>query len=469
MIMPRWNRLQTQHVRLDNTREPVGLFKALYSREDWVFLYESLESAEARGRYSFIGGRPLLILEAERETITMRSKGRIQRERGDPLNVLRELTRRKPGLPGVLPFSGGGLGILSWDAVRYMERIPDTNPDTFGMPDVRFMFPSEIMVFDHQMETVDIIQYTDEGDKGRFEQLVETVRHSEPCHEARDPSGFTAIEIQPHIEKGLFCDRVEKARAYIHAGDVFQVVLSQRFSFPLPADPLALYQRLRQTNPSPYMYFLRMNDLNILGSSPEILVTCRSGRAYTRPLAGTRPRGGTPEQDVCFEKELLKDAKERAEHVMLVDLARSDLGRVCVPGSVKTTDLMQVERYAKVMHMVSSVTGRMQNTRDALDLVRAVFPAGTVSGSPKIRAMEIIDELESERRGVYAGAIGYFGWNGDMDMCIAIRALIAKNGRGMIQAGAGIVADSDPETEYNETLSKAKALFDALRGRETAV
>ncbi|MEJ2568250.1 MAG: anthranilate synthase component I family protein, partial [candidate division WOR-3 bacterium] len=324
-----------------------------------------------------------------------------------------------------------------------------------------FMFPSEIILFDHKNDTVDIILYTNNGDNKRIEELTKIIKTSQEVY--YNLSEGNKVEFIGNFTKKEYCDAVEKAKEYINAGDIFQVVPSQRFKAINKKEPINIYKALRLTNPSPYMYYLRFDDLYILGSSPETLIKLEAGGLVTsNPIAGTRRRGKNEEEDKKFAKELLQDEKELAEHVMLVDLARNDIGRVCEYGSIRVSDFMRIEKYAKVMHNISVVNGNLLEDKDAFDLVRATFPAGTVSGAPKIRAMEIIDELEPARRGIYAGALGYFGFAGIMDLCIAIRTIIINKGIIYFQAGGGVVADSVPELEYKETINKMSALKKAI-------
>jgi anthranilate synthase component I len=459
--------LKPAHLRVSLSGTPVGLFETLYRGEAWAFLYESLESPAKRGRYSFIGGRPFMRFQSRGKDIRLITNGTVQNMQGDPFEVLKRFVYSGIRPPGVLPFSGGAVGTVAYDAVRLIETLPEKHRGTASVHDLDFMFPSELVVFDHLENTADVIVYAPEGGSSNAGQIAEKI--ADQVQVPASPSRQFSADIPPiaagslnsGFSKEAFCRAVGKARDYIRAGDAFQVVLSRKMSFPFLADPLATYKRLRATNPSPYMYFLRLGERHVLGSSPEILVKLEGKTVCSRPLAGTRPRGRTEAEDLALEAELVRDEKEMAEHVMLVDLARNDLGRVCEYGSVRPSGLFEVERYSKVMHLVSNVEGKLKQGRDAFDVFRACFPAGTVSGAPKVRAMEIIDELEPEVRGPYAGSIGYFGYSGNMDMCIAIRMLTVENGRAAVQAGAGIVADSDPEKEYAESLNKARAVLAA--------
>jgi anthranilate synthase component 1 len=398
----------------------------------------------------------------------------IQRETvADPLDYVREFRKRYevPAIPGLPRFTGGLVGYFGYDTVRAIEPVLGTclKPDEIGGPDILLMVSDEVVVFDNLTGKLHVVIHVDpQGEhayeKGlrRLDELVGKLHDALPLpgsgvaptelHEADFVSGFT--------QEG-FEAAVERSKEYIAAGDIMQVVLSQRMSVPFRYPPLDLYRALRTLNPSPYMFFIDLGDFHIVGSSPEILVRLEDGKVTVRPIAGTRPRGKTPEEDRALEAELLADPKERAEHLMLIDLGRNDAGRVAKTGSVKVTDKMVIERYSHVMHIVSNVVGEMKDGLDAIDVLRATFPAGTVSGAPKVRAMEIIDELEPVKRGVYAGAVGYIGWNGNMDTAIAIRTAVIRQGKLHIQAGAGIVADSVPRSEWNETLNKGRAVFRA--------
>ena len=466
------------HLQVRSSAPPHMVCERLYGRETYAFLCESLSghSPQARGgRYSFLGGRPRLRLTAQGGSTVVATADGATTIPDDPFEVLRLLLGGPITGPSIAPFAGGAVGYCAYDAVRYFERLPDTNPDELNAPDVYFIFPEEILVFDHDTGQVDILLYIDESARQeRLEQIRAVLTQAQDQAQANvdpppDPAPNAvsrtpgAVLLTPKTTKADFMAGVRRAQEYIRAGEVFQVVLSQRFEFPVTAPSADLYRALRVTNPSPYMYYLQFEDLRIFGSSPETLVKLEGDKATVRPLAGTRPRGRTPQDDDRLADELRNDEKECAEHVMLVDLGRNDLGRVCRYGTVRTSDLLEIERYARVMHLVSNVQGRLDKRYDAIDLLRATFPAGTVSGAPKVRAMQIIDEIETVRRSVYAGALGYFGLGGDMDMCIAIRTIFLKGRRGYVQAGAGIVADSVPEREYHETLHKAQALMQAVQ------
>jgi len=456
------------HRRIDAMVEPLTVYEHLYSDASYAFFYESLENDQMRGRYSFLGGRPRLVFQSKRDRISLHNSDKSKELHGHPLEILRRLLGRAVDAPAVTPFSGGAVGYLGYDMVRFFENVPDDNPDDPDLPDSCFIFPQEVVAFDHLTGTVHLFVHSSgdgSQDLDRLEASVHACAGRPRIDLAAPPSRTHDDGTPPMISRTTqleFIEAVNRAQEHIRAGDIFQVVLSRRFDFAVCTSPVALYKALRRANPSPYMYLLNLDDMSVLGSSPEILVKLERGRVITRPLAGTRPRGETPEQDRLYERELLADEKERAEHIMLVDLSRNDLSRVCSYGTVRTTELLEVERYSHVMHLVSHVEGRLTPDRDAFDVLGATFPAGTVSGAPKVRAMEIIEELESLRRGVYAGAIGYFSLLGDMDMCIAIRTIVLKGERGFIQAGAGIVADSVPQREFEETAAKARGMMRAV-------
>jgi len=455
--------LQYLHRRIRYDGCPLTIYEKLYQDESYGFIYESLESLEKRGRYSVIGSRPYMRFESRDNRIQIRYAAALFELEGDPYEILRQLVPKDHPHPDVMPLPGGAVGYMAYDTIRYVEDIPDNNPNELNVPDMIFLFPSELIIFDHQEWMADIILYDQHPGQERMTQLVQEVATSLERPDVKyDQRPHQDVKMSSNFTKEEFCGIVERAKEYILAGDIFQVVLSQRFTFPLHTDPLNAYRAVRFTNPSPYMYYMHLNDFHVLGSSPEIMVKLTGDEVNIKPLAGTRRRGNTEQEDQSLANELIHDEKERAEHVMLLDLARNDIGRVCDYGSIHWPETFYIEYYSKVMHLVSDVYGKLSNDKDAFDLVAASFPAGTVSGSPKVRSMEIIDELENVRRCVYAGSIGYFGFNGDMDMCIAIRTLLLKKGKGILQAGAGIVADSIPEMEYKETLNKARALINAV-------
>ncbi len=466
--------------RLRGNPVPLEVFRRLYDGENYGFLYESLEQHGGRGRFSFLGGRPKVVFRAWGERLEVSTGDRRRETTGDPLEMLRTLVRSGDGALPVATFPGGAVGYAGYDVVRNVAPLGTPPPDDLELPDLHFVFPEEVVIVDHLDEVVHLLHYGS-GDGGRrADEIAAVVAAAEDSGTgpelANGPGPIpttgglpvpTPEKEPPPLRSNLTADdfaaKVERAKAYIRAGDIFQVVLSQRFEFPMIGSSLDLYRALRLTNPSPYMYYLNLDGMQIAGSSPEVLSRLSGRRVVTRPLAGTRRRGRDAQEDRALAEELRGDAKECAEHVMLVDLARNDIGRVCRSGSIRVHDYLEIERYAKVMHLVSNVEGRIRDDRDAFDLFRATFPAGTVSGAPKIRAMQIIDELEPTRRGPYAGAIGYFSFLGDMDLCIAIRTFVIRGGTGYLQAGAGIVADSIPEHEYRETLNKARGLVGAIQ------
>jgi anthranilate synthase component 1 len=470
---------------LADLETPISVFMKLCQEESGAFLLESVEGAEKVARYSFLGCRPLVTLshrEGESQVAEGDSAsayhmvGKTQSGRrmtGDPLSHLREVMESfKVYEPSGLPrFFGGAVGYLGYDTVRHFETLPGAPPDDLHLPDALFMVTELVVVFDHLKHKLILIAQSQPGGEPEvtyrraqalLDRAVDRLRGPVPV-----PGGISMVRprplnVQSNVSLERFSEMVETAKEYIKAGDIFQVVLSQRLQTAVRSRPLDIYRVLRTVNPSPYMFYLTFGDLKIIGSSPELLVRVEDGEAYTRPIAGTRPRGATELEDAALEAELLADQKERAEHIMLVDLGRNDLGRVTEYGSVNVTQLMRVERYSHVMHIVSDVKGRVTAGKDAFDVLAACFPAGTLSGAPKVRAMSIIDELEANRRGIYGGAIGYFAWGGAMDTCIAIRTMVMQGDKVYIQAGAGIVADSDPVVEYQESLHKARALIRTL-------
>jgi anthranilate synthase component 1 len=439
---------------------PVSAFLKLQELRP-VFLLESVEGGQVLGRYSFIGLCPLIRLEVFDDLLVQTEKG-IRRELcSDPFEALRKLLNRFSDGPSPMSlprFSGGLVGFMGYDMVRFIERLPEARQEIMPFPLAAFCLPSVILAFDHLQRKISLIGLRDHADTDRvIESMLALLGSSAPCLSAQSSS-----KPVPNISKDQFGAHVKRAKEYIAAGDIFQVVLSIRFEGESEAHPFQVYRALRMINPSPYMYYLDFGGYQIVGSSPEMLVRLENGRAMLRPIAGTRPRGADATEDGKLEQELLGDEKERAEHLMLVDLARNDLGRIARPGSVSVPQFSTVERYSHVMHIVSSVEGAMGPEADMIDLFKATFPAGTVTGAPKIRAMEIIQELEGERRGPYAGSVGYFGLNGNMDQAITLRTILFSQGKYDIQAGAGIVADSVPEREHEEIHNKARALFRAL-------
>lgn len=450
-----------------------------------AFLFESAELNDHAGRYSFLGTGPSATLIARGTEVTINDTSGSQTvESDDPLRTLEEYMDRfspveEPGLP---LFHGGAVGYLSYDMVRFFEpTIPAAPKDEIGAPEMVFVVADTVVIFDHRFRKMQLVANAHlangcdatevyQNAKATLEGMIE--RLGKPLTASplaafsfdSDSNGADSDDVGSNTTQAEYEAMVVMAKEYITAGDVFQVVPSQRFEVPYTAEPLNLYRALRHVNPSPYMFFLKLpDDLHIVGSSPEVHVRAIDGNIDIRPIAGTRWRGKTPEQDDALADELLADPKERAEHIMLVDLARNDVGRVSEFGTVEVDDLMIIERYSHVMHIVSNVTGKLAPGRSSYDVMRATFPAGTVSGSPKVRAMQIINELENSKRGVYSGAVGYFGFDGNLDSSIALRTCVLKNGKAYIQAGAGVVADSDPTYEYNETCNKAAAMLRALK------
>lgn len=458
---------------------PVSVYLKLLSESGPSFLLESVEGGEQLGRYSFVGVNPrgMVTLKGREVTVTTREGEEVQTlsEENDILDVLRaEMSQFVPAdLDGLPRFNGGAVGYLGYDVVRFFERLPETADSVLDIPDAIFLLADTLVVFDHARHRLVILAnaLVDEDVEQsyveaiqRIERISEKLLRPLPAVPQRKwgvkKNGPAASNMSQEQYEAI----VREAKEYIAAGDIFQVVLSQRFSCKTDAHSFALYRALRMLNPSPYMFYFDFEelDLQVIGASPEMHVRLEDGIASVRPIAGTRWRGANEAEDLELEKDLIEDPKERAEHVMLVDLGRNDIGRVCEYGTVQVRDLMSIERYSHVMHIVSHVEGRIRPGLDAFDLMRATFPAGTVSGAPKVRAMEIIEELEGQRRGLYAGAAGYFSYDGSMDTCIAIRTMLVEDGKVFVQAGAGIVADSEPSREYEECVNKAKALLVAV-------
>jgi len=459
-----------------DTETPISVYMKLRGLGP-SFLLESVEGGEHLGRYSMIGTQPRTIVRSWGSRVVIESEGQWHQEHledQDVLDVLRAMMPRygqavRDDLPR---FSGGAVGYLAYDLVRVFEDLRSESPPKGDMPDAAFMICDRLVIYDHVKHRLLVIAHADADDavsrreaEVALDEMTARLRRPLPAPAPIQTPGASAPEpFRTAFTQDAFEEAVRRIKHHITEGDIFQCVLSRRMGRRTDAQPFDIYRALRRVNPSPYMYYVELPDgLRLVGSSPEVLVRLDRGTVETRPLAGTRPRGETAEEDQRLEKELLDDPKERAEHVMLVDLARNDLGRVCAYGSVHTPTLMEVERYSHVMHIVSQVAGRLADGRDAYDVMRACFPAGTVSGAPKVRAMEIIDELEPESRGPYAGAVGYFGFSGNMDTAITIRTMVIQGDQVYFQAGAGIVADSDPASEYIETQNKLGALSQALR------
>lgn len=460
---------------LADMETPVSAFRKIDDGRH-SFLLESIEGGEKWARYSFLGSGPARIFRCRDRYFEVVCNNRIEEsgQSNDPLAELqRLLARYRPvEVEGLPRFFGGAVGFLGYDMVRFVEALPDRNPRDSENWDACFLLTEGLLIFDNMRQKIKVVcnvLLEEQEEPGqayargleRIDHLIEQLRQPLP-HRIAGQREVTEQRLTANFTPDAFRGAVESCKEYIRAGDIFQVVLSQRFEGTLQADPFDIYRALRTINPSPYMYFLRFDDNLVVGASPEVLVRKEGNQVEVRPIAGTRPRGLTREADLRLEAELLADPKERAEHIMLVDLGRNDVGRVARGGSVEVTELMVVERYSHVMHIVSNVRGILRDGLDAFDVFRAAFPAGTLSGSPKIRAMEIIDEFEPHRRGIYGGAVGYFSFSGNMDLAIAIRTLLIEKQRILLQAGAGIVADSDPELEYQETLNKARGVRRAI-------
>jgi anthranilate synthase component 1 len=458
---------------------PVAAYIKIGRLSPYSFLLESVEGGEKVARYSFLGYGPYAIVRSRGGKVMIESDSGDKQETDEPmLKVLRRLTGKyvPVRLPDTPPFTGGAVGYLGYDAVRWFENIPDNNRDDVGTDDAVMMFFSRVLAFDHVKHQVHLVANVftggkTEGLESEYRKALDEIEEMEAClGDPVEPLPRTKSEgsssLKSNLTKQQFEAAVLRAKEYIAAGDIFQVVLSQRFDRGLTANPFEVYRALRVVNPSAYMFYLKVGDFAVAGASPEMLVRATGRRLEYRPIAGTRPRGATETEDMLLGEEMRADDKEVAEHVMLVDLGRNDLGRVADYGSVEVTELMIVERYSHVMHLVSGIKARLKAGFDRFDALAACFPAGTVSGAPKVRAMEIIDELEPTRRGIYAGAVMYMDFSGNLDSCIAIRTVVTKNGRAYIQVGAGIVADSVPEAEYIETVNKARAMLQAIEVAE---
>ncbi len=459
---------------------PVSAFLAVSDGERDAFLLESVEGGEKIGRYTFLGVRPFLRLESRAAEIKIERGRKIERRMGNIFEVIKELLQqhRPAAIEGLPPFTAGAVGFCAYDIVRRLENIGEHAADDLNVPDCVLMFFDRVLAFDHLRHQIHIVASADvtrEAPRVAYQRAVNDIARIEkklatgwkPAY-WRKAATKSKLKVQARTPKPKFLDSVRRAKEYIAAGDIFQVVLSQRWDFEPGVAPLDLYRALRTVNPSPYMYFLRFGGrknsggMHVLGSSPEMLVRASGRKLEYRPIAGTHPRGRDEAEDAALEQKMLADEKERAEHVMLVDLGRNDLGRVSEYGSVKVRDLMYVERYSHVMHLVSALEGRLRPELNAMDAFAACFPAGTLSGAPKVRAMQIIEELEPTRRGVYGGSVLYADFAGNLDSCIAIRTLLMKGKKAYLQAGAGIVADSDPQREFEETENKARAVLRAV-------
>ena len=458
---------------------PVSAYMKI-SGGEYSFLLESVEGGEKWARYSFLGCDPAVVVTSKGRNITISENGKSQEkqiESGTPLIAIKEiLARYNPvTVPGLPRFSGGAVGFISYDMVRYFEALPEDTLDDLNVPDSQFIITDTMLVFDNVSQTIKIVSNAvveEENLEAVYEQTIKKIGLLEAKLKAplkvstSESKDEVDLKFESNFEKEKFKGAVDKVKQYIKEGDAIQVVLSQRLNFKIKKDAFDIYRALRTINPSPYMYFLKFGDMEVVGSSPEILVRLEEGKIEVRPIAGTRKRGKNEEEDLALEKDLLQDEKELAEHIMLVDLGRNDLGRVAKVSTVEVNESFIVERYSHVMHIVSNVRGVLKEGLDCFDLLEATFPAGTVSGAPKIRAMEIIDELEPTRRGLYAGTVGYIGFSGNMDTAIAIRTLIVKDQMAYLGVGAGIVADSVPESEFEETMNKGRALLKAVEVAE---
>jgi anthranilate synthase component 1 len=455
---------------------PVSAFLAIAGDEHHSFLLESVERGEQIGRYTFLGTRPYMQFRVHGENVEIRRGGKRELRKENAFQVLKELLRdHRPAIvPGLPPFTAGAVGYFAYDMVRQLENIGERAKSDVDIPDGVMMFFNRLLAFDHLRHEIHIIATADltlEKPRTAYDRAVADIEALEkklnagvrPGRWLSTPGAAnTKLKVNAATSRKKFMQAVERAKEYIAAGDVFQVVLSQRLDFVPGVRPFDIYRALRRVNPSPYLYYLRSDDTHVLGSSPEMLVRVTGTKLEYRPIAGTHPRGADAAEDHRLEQQMLHDEKERAEHVMLVDLGRNDLGRVSEYGSVKVTDLMYVERYSHVMHLVSALEGRLREGMDALDAFAACFPAGTLSGAPKVRAMQIIEELEPVRRGIYGGSVLYADFAGNLDSCIAIRTMLIRGKQGYLQAGAGIVADSDPAKEFEESMNKAGAVLKAV-------
>jgi anthranilate synthase component 1 len=455
---------------------PVSAFLAIARNEPHAFLLESVERGEQIGRYTFLGARPYMLVTAGHGSVEIIRGRKRETVQESVFEVAKRLLRehRPASVPGLPPFLAGAVGYFAYDVVRQLEKIGDHAKDDLSLPDAELMFFSRLLAFDHLRHQIHIVAVADvsaETTRRAYDRALRDIA----ALEQKLATGLSPalwrksakkklgrLKVHAGTRREAFLDGVKRCKEYIAAGDIFQVVLSQRLDFVPEVAPFDLYRALRQVNPSPYLYFLQMNGTHILGSSPEMLVRVTGRRLEYRPIAGTHPRGRDEAEDAQLEQQMRNDEKERAEHVMLVDLGRNDLGRVSEYGSVKVKDLMYVERYSHVMHLVSALEGTLREDLDALDAFAACFPAGTLSGAPKVRAMQIIEELEPTRRGIYGGSVLYADFAGNLDSCIGIRTMLMKGKKAYLQAGAGIVADSDPATEFQESMNKAQALLRAV-------
>ena len=460
---------------LADVETPVSVLMKLQNK-DHVYLLESVEGGEKWGRYSFLGTDAGVVFRVCGDKVIIEDNGKVttHEHKGNPLNFLRALLKRyKPvAIPGLPRFYGGAVGYLGYEMVRYFEELPPSPPDDLNLDEAVFVISDSLMIFDNVRHTIKVVAcaYTQGADSPeesykasceKIEAMIETISAA-ASHKIAASTG-NDVNFQSNMMPEEYRAAIEKAREYIVAGDIIQVVLSQRFETECSCNSIDLYRALRFVNPSPYLFFLKVDGLTLIGSSPEVMVRKEEDTMELRPIAGTRPRGKTEQEDRALSDELLSDEKERAEHVMLVDLGRNDLGRVAQTGSVQVNQYMVVEKYSHVMHLVSNVRAQLAKGKDAFDVLAATFPAGTLTGAPKVRAMEIINELEKVKRGPYGGAVGYFSFSGNMDLCITIRTMVLKNDKVYVQAGAGIVYDSVPESEHQESLNKSRGMLQAVR------
>ncbi|MFH1645397.1 MAG: anthranilate synthase component I [Candidatus Omnitrophota bacterium] len=457
---------------------PLSAFRKIDDGQS-SYLLESVEGGERIGRYSILGSEPSVIIEAKGKKLVIKEKGKRKKASvvNNPIDEIESFMKqfKYVKLPQLPRFCGGLVGYMGYDIIRFIEKIPDTCKDDLKLSDIKLLLTDTIIVFDHIKHSILIVSNVHIRGNSKsaalssYKEADEKInkiisRIHQPLEQEMSPFTEDAAigKFKSNVNKNEFKASVKKAKDYIKKGDIIQVVLAQRFEKDYNKDPLNIYRALRSINPSPYMFYLNFGDIKLVGSSPEIMVRCEDGFARVRPIAGTRKRGKDAKEDKALEKDLLQDPKERAEHLMLVDLGRNDLGRVCEPKTVQVPEFMTIEKYSHVMHIVSDCVGVLSKDKSVYDLLKASFPAGTVSGAPKIRAMEIIDELEKDKRGSYAGCVGYFSFSGNLDTCITIRTVLLKDKKAYVQAGAGIVADSDPEKEYQETVNKAKGMLKAI-------
>lgn len=471
-LMQQYNKIPISLEMYMDFHTPIAVVNALKEKSDRYFLLESIEGDERMARYTFIGANPSASFYIRRGTSFYATKEEVKRLEGNPLDCLKELMAnyKAPQGSNLPPFTGGAVGYFGYDMIRYVEKLPDANKDELEIPDVKLMFFDDVIAFDHVKQKIFLITNLDgqikdieagyEEAKNRLKDLMHLI--NQPT-KRREVHFDKEVHFKSTISKEAFMDKVEKAKSYIRNGDAFQVVLSQRFKAKLESNLLDVYRVLRTINPSPYMYLMQFDDLQVAGASPEKLVSLQDGIITTRPIAGTHPRGKTQAEDQLLDEALLSNEKELSEHNMLVDLGRNDIGKLSEIDSVKVTNYKVLQRFSHVTHITSTVTGKLKEGFTSVDVIKSVLPAGTLSGAPKVRAMEIIDELEEERRGIYGGGIGYIGYDGNMDTCIAIRTIVKKEGIAYVGAGGGIVLDSDPECEYQESVNKASALFEAVK------